>query len=70
MKSAEESADKYDEEKDRDLVVDDDGVRDEAKDWIFSAGQSKRIWNERYKVGILSILKVLGKSVGLCKTTK
>ena len=55
MKSAEESADKYDEEKDKDLVVEDDGVKDEARDYIFSAGQSKRIWNELYKVGILSI---------------
>ncbi|XP_063964751.1 nucleolar GTP-binding protein 2-like [Lytechinus pictus] len=50
LKSAEESSEKYDVEKDKDLVFDDQGVRDEVKDWIFSAGQSKRIWNELYKV--------------------
>eukprot|EP00057_Strongylocentrotus_purpuratus_P009246 XP_011663720.1 PREDICTED: nucleolar GTP-binding protein 2 isoform X1 [Strongylocentrotus purpuratus] len=50
VKSAEESSDKYDVEKDTDLVFDDGGVRDEVKDWVFGAGQSKRIWNELYKV--------------------
>ncbi|GAV03067.1 hypothetical protein RvY_13549 [Ramazzottius varieornatus] len=44
------TTDSYDVEKDRDLVVDDGGERDEAKEWIMFAGQSKRIWNELYKV--------------------
>ena len=53
MKAAEESTEKYDVEKDKDLVVEDDGVRDEVRDWVFGAGQSKRIWNELYKVSTL-----------------
>ena len=44
------TTDGYDVEKDRDLVTDDGGERDEAKEWIMFAGQSKRIWNELYKV--------------------
>ncbi|XP_063716632.1 uncharacterized protein LOC134844087 [Symsagittifera roscoffensis] len=35
---------------DRDVVREDDGVRDEARHWSFGAGSSKRIWNELYKV--------------------
>ena len=35
---------------DRDLVVEDDGVRREAKAGMFEKGQSKRIWGELYKV--------------------
>ncbi|XP_071496317.1 uncharacterized protein [Diadema antillarum] len=50
VKAAEESGDQYDAGKDKDLVVEDDGVKEEVKDYIFSAGQSKRIWNELYKV--------------------
>lgn len=49
-KTVEESADKYDEAKDVDLVREDDGVKDAVRDWIFAAGQSKRIWNELHKV--------------------
>ena len=41
---------KYDVDQDTDLVTDDGGVREEAKHVIFKAGQSKRIWNELYKV--------------------
>jgi len=44
------SNEKYSSEKDKDLVRDDGGVTDEAKHVIFRAGQSKRIWNELYKV--------------------
>ena len=50
MKTVEDSTDKYDEEKDTDLVMDDGGVKPEVREWIFGAGQSKRIWNELYKV--------------------
>lgn len=49
-KAAEESADKYDEEKDIDRVRDDGGVRQGQRDWVFGAGMSRRIWNELYKV--------------------
>ncbi|XP_001842923.2 nucleolar GTP-binding protein 2 [Culex quinquefasciatus] len=49
-KNAEESAERYDEEKDRDLERDDGGVKDKVREWIFAAGQSKRIWNELHKV--------------------
>ncbi|KAJ9589002.1 hypothetical protein L9F63_017697 [Diploptera punctata] len=47
---AEESSEKYDSEKDRDLVKEDTGVKDAPREWIMSAGQSKRIWNELYNV--------------------
>uniref|UniRef100_A0A8C8HEU7 Nucleolar GTP-binding protein 2 n=1 Tax=Oncorhynchus tshawytscha TaxID=74940 RepID=A0A8C8HEU7_ONCTS len=44
------SAQTYSAEKDRDLVTEDDGVREEAREEIFKKGQSKRIWGELYKV--------------------
>ncbi|XP_077991170.1 uncharacterized protein LOC144445480 [Glandiceps talaboti] len=50
VKTAEESGDKYDEEKDRDLEREDEGIRDEAKEPIFNKGTSSRIWGELYKV--------------------
>jgi nuclear GTP-binding protein len=40
----------YDQEKDLDLMREDDGVKQEAINPLFKAGQSKRIWNELYKV--------------------
>uniref|UniRef100_A0A4W3IYI1 Nucleolar GTP-binding protein 2 n=1 Tax=Callorhinchus milii TaxID=7868 RepID=A0A4W3IYI1_CALMI len=40
----------YSLEKDRDLVVEDTGVRDEVREEIYKKGQSKRIWGELYKV--------------------
>ncbi|KAL0277844.1 UNVERIFIED_CONTAM: hypothetical protein PYX00_004984 [Menopon gallinae] len=52
-KEAEEKFEKYDaekEKKDHDLVREDDGVKDAPRDWFMAAGQSKRIWNELYKV--------------------
>lgn len=49
-KMAEESADKYTDEKDYDLIKDDGGVKPMLRDWVFAAGQSKRIWNELHKV--------------------
>ncbi|XP_011633232.1 nucleolar GTP-binding protein 2 [Pogonomyrmex barbatus] len=52
-KLVEDKEDTYNEKKDSkdyDLVREDTGVRDAQRDWIMSAGQSKRIWNELYKV--------------------
>lgn len=48
-KAEQESAD-YSTDKDKDLVVEDSGERPEAQDYYMKAGQSKRIWNELYKV--------------------
>ncbi|CAD5124482.1 DgyrCDS12763 [Dimorphilus gyrociliatus] len=50
LKSAKESVDKYKADDDRDIVKEETGVRDEPMQPIFKAGQSKRIWNELYKV--------------------
>ncbi|XP_042597252.1 nucleolar GTP-binding protein 2 [Cyprinus carpio] len=47
---AEVSAQSYNAEKDRDLVSEDSGVKDEPREEIFKKGQSKRIWGELYKV--------------------
>lgn len=52
-KSAEEKEDTYSKEKDtkdHDLIREDTGVKDAQRDWVMAAGQSKRIWNELYKV--------------------
>jgi len=43
-------ADSYDSTKDRDLVRDAPDMRDPPREWVMGAGQSKRIWNELYKV--------------------
>lgn len=40
----------YDKDKDYDLVREDTGVRSIVRDWVFGAGQSRRIWNELHKV--------------------
>ncbi|KAL1451005.1 hypothetical protein WDU94_003304 [Cyamophila willieti] len=40
----------YKEDKDHDMVRDNGGVTDAPRDWVMAAGQSKRIWNELYKV--------------------
>ncbi|XP_074108324.1 nucleostemin 2 [Cotesia typhae] len=53
QKLVEEREEKYDKEKDQkdfDLIRPDDGIRDAQRDWVMGAGQSKRIWNELYKV--------------------
>ncbi|XP_008545670.1 uncharacterized protein LOC103569905 [Microplitis demolitor] len=53
QKLVEEREEKYDKEKDEkdfDLIKPDDGVRNAQRDWVMAAGQSKRIWNELYKV--------------------
>ncbi|XP_059486838.1 uncharacterized protein LOC132203228 [Neocloeon triangulifer] len=52
--AATEVIEKYEEEKkesDYDLVLDDTNTtKNMARDWIMGAGQSRRIWNELYKV--------------------
>ncbi|XP_073174017.1 nucleolar GTP-binding protein 2 isoform X4 [Lepidochelys kempii] len=50
LENAEVSAGTYDRGKDRDLVMEDTGVRDEAREEIYKKGQSKRIWGELYKL--------------------
>ncbi|XP_065843289.1 nucleolar GTP-binding protein 2-like isoform X1 [Oscarella lobularis] len=51
LSMAVKSEESYDESKDRTIVTDDaDAVRNEAKEKVFTKGQSKRIWNELYKV--------------------
>ncbi|KFW00772.1 Nucleolar GTP-binding protein 2, partial [Fulmarus glacialis] len=50
VENAEASSGSYDQGKDRDLVMEDTGVRDEAQEEIYKKGQSKRIWGELYKV--------------------
>lgn len=50
LEKAEALANNYDLQKDRDLVTEDTGVRDEAREEIYKKGQSKRIWGELYKV--------------------
>ncbi|CAG0912790.1 unnamed protein product [Notodromas monacha] len=48
---AEELSDRYDEDKDRDRINNDPNlVKDLTREPIMRAGQSKRIWNELYKV--------------------
>ncbi|XP_072394347.1 LOW QUALITY PROTEIN: uncharacterized protein Ns2 [Diabrotica undecimpunctata] len=47
---ADKSANEYSQDKDSNVVRDDGGVRDLPRDWVMAAGQSKRIWNELYKV--------------------
>lgn len=50
VEAAEASALSYDANNDKDLVTEDTGVRNEAREEIFKKGQSKRIWGELYKV--------------------
>lgn len=49
-KIAEDASEKYDEEKDVDLVKEEADSKAVVRDWVFGAGQSKRIWNELHKV--------------------
>jgi len=48
--AAESRGDAYKEESDKDRVVERPDDAPAIRDWIFGAGQSKRIWNELYKV--------------------
>ncbi|XP_070821853.1 nucleolar GTP-binding protein 2 [Chaetodon trifascialis] len=50
IEQAEASAQSYNADNDKDLMTEDTGVRDEAREEIFKKGQSKRIWGELYKV--------------------
>lgn len=53
QKIVEEKAEIYDQSKDTkdlNLEKEDDGVKDGQRHWVFNAGQSRRIWNELYKV--------------------
>lgn len=50
MAHVEQKQSDYDQDKDLDLVREDDGVKQETINPLFKAGQSKRIWNELYKV--------------------
>ncbi|KAI3361232.1 hypothetical protein L3Q82_013428 [Scortum barcoo] len=50
VEQAEASALSYNADKDKDLVTEDTGVREEVREEIFKKGQSKRIWGELYKV--------------------
>ncbi|XP_037683614.1 nucleolar GTP-binding protein 2 isoform X2 [Choloepus didactylus] len=50
IENAETTSESYDQGKDRDLVTEDAGVRNEAQEEIYKKGQSKRIWGELYKV--------------------
>ncbi|XP_020839288.1 nucleolar GTP-binding protein 2 [Phascolarctos cinereus] len=50
IENAEASTETYDQKKDRDLVTEDTGERNEAQEEIFKKGQSRRIWGELYKV--------------------
>uniref|UniRef100_A0A8V0Z3M1 Nucleolar GTP-binding protein 2 n=1 Tax=Gallus gallus TaxID=9031 RepID=A0A8V0Z3M1_CHICK len=56
LENAEASSECYDQGKDRDLVTEDTGVRDEAQEEIFKKGQSKRIWGELYKKRWVAVL--------------
>ncbi|XP_064536716.1 uncharacterized protein Ns2 [Drosophila montana] len=49
-RAADEQADQYDSTKDVDLIREDTGEKKAVRDWVFGAGQSKRIWNELHKV--------------------
>jgi len=50
VKAAEAKGEAYKEEEDKDRVVDRPDSEPAVREWIFGAGQSKRIWNELYKV--------------------
>lgn len=50
VESIENRHESYDDKKDTDLVREAPDMWDGAKEWISYAGQSKRIWNELYKV--------------------
>lgn len=50
VKNAENRAERYDADKDRDLARNAPDMKDEPREMIMKAGQSKRIWNELFKV--------------------
>uniref|UniRef100_A0A5F5PNP1 Nucleolar GTP-binding protein 2 n=1 Tax=Equus caballus TaxID=9796 RepID=A0A5F5PNP1_HORSE len=56
LENAEMSTESYDQGKDRDLVTEDTGVRNEAQEEIYKKGQSRRIWGELYKKRWVAVL--------------
>ena len=50
VQNCENKTESYKVDADKDIVKEDDGIRDEARHWSFGGGSSKRIWNELYKV--------------------
>ena len=50
IQQVEESTGKYKVDTDRDLAVPEPDWKEEMKEVVFKAGQSRRIWNELYKV--------------------
>ncbi|QQP55129.1 Nucleolar GTP-binding protein 2, partial [Caligus rogercresseyi] len=50
LASVENAQSNYDPSKDGDLEIEGDGSKVAPREYIFGAGQSKRIWNELYKV--------------------
>lgn len=50
MTKIETAQENYQEEKDTNIPIDTGGVKAEPSAMVFKAGQSKRIWNELYKV--------------------
>ena len=57
VEQAQQAHEKYDVNKDTDIVREDiDGMREEEPEVVFKAGQSKRIWNELYKVSSCCLL--------------
>jgi ribosomal protein S20 len=80
LETAEASGETYNKEKDKDLVEEtNDDIREAARQPVFNKGQSRRIWNELYKVidssdvvvqvcGVLNLLLVEGVCIvcGLC----
>jgi len=50
VKKAETAGDSYNDSNDKDRVTEEPDTKDRAREYIFAAGKSKRIWNELYKV--------------------
>ena len=50
VQNAGEREEAYDPTKDQDLVKDAPDIWEPTREWVMAAGQSKRIWNELYKV--------------------
>lgn len=56
IESAENAQAGYTEEKDSNIEIDSGGVKQQPSAIVFKAGQSKRIWNELYKVSVIIII--------------
>ncbi|KAJ8306139.1 hypothetical protein KUTeg_016684 [Tegillarca granosa] len=56
MEQVQDSSEKYNADKDRDLVTEEPEFKEEQQEMIFKAGQSKRVWNELYKQKWVAIL--------------